>query len=285
MKSTVPNHAPDERKKIILIILVTIALAAIIVALIFNLTGGNRETADQKVPDQTGTETQSASESDADGASPDMQTQIDALIDDYRTAFASADIDALKTIYNTDEVMNSDVITATAQIITGYENTACYIKDGMDDTSKVVFIYDDLKIDGIDTLLPNISYVYVRQKDDGSYYIYPGEYDPASADYVYGSDIQKYISELIKNEDIRALYSDVNDRMAAVIEEDPQVKAFVDELTQSAGESETASSDTSETQSPASKDASSETASLPETASSEDAGANSTDAPAGSESA
>ena len=127
--------------------------------------------------------------------------------------------------------MNSDVITATSKIITGYENTACYIKDGMDDTSKVVFIYDDFKIADIDALIPNVSYVYLKQKADGTYFIYPGEYDQSTANYVYSSDIQKYISELIKDDDIKALYTSVNEKFSEPVSEDPKVKAFVDKLT------------------------------------------------------
>ena len=101
----------------------------------------------------------------------------------------------------------------------------------MDSTSKVVFIYDDLKIDGIDTRIPNVAYVYVKQKDDGSYYIYPGEYDKATSDYVYSSDIQKYISELIKDEEINSLYASVNEKMSKAMNDDPKVKDFVQKLT------------------------------------------------------
>ena len=233
MKSTVPNHASGDRKKIALIILVTIALVAIIVALIYNLTSDKDGAS--PVSESAGAGQESLADNGADA--PDMQTQIEDLIGRYRTAFAGADIEALKTIYNTDEVKNSDVIQAASKIITGYENTTCHIKDGLDETSKVVFICDDLKVDGIDTRIPNIAYVYVRQNSDGSYYIYPGEYDPASSDYVYSSDIQKYISEMIKDEDISALYASVNERMAAAIEADPQVRAFVEELTGDAAES------------------------------------------------
>ena len=253
MKTTAPNHASGEHKKIIVIILIIIAVVAIIAALIFNLTGKNKNTAQgesQTVQDgQTNASEDTASSGETDASVlADTEAQINTLVTQYRTAFAQADIEALKTIYNTSDVMNSDVIAATAKIITGYENTECYIKDGMDDTSKVVFIYDDLKIDGIDTLIPNVAYVYLRQKDDGSYYIYPGEYDTATSDYVYSSDIQKYISELIKDNDINTLYASVNEKMTKAMNDDPAVKTFVEKLTsgEDSGQDESSSTETDE---------------------------------------
>lgn len=271
MKTTVPNRASGEHKKIIMIILIIIALVAIIAALIFNLTGKNKNKADGET--QTFAETDSglqtkepldSSTGNNETGAPvaeDTQTQIEALILKYRTAFANGDIEALKNVYNTNDVMNSEVIAATSKIITGYENTACYIKDGMDSTSKVVFIYDDLKIDGIDTRIPNVAYVYVKQKDDGSYYIYPGEYDKATSDYVYSSDIQKYISELIKDEEINSLYASVNEKMSKAMNDDPQVKNFVQKLT--AGEADSAGS-TAETK---------ENTGVPESSQTQDTGA------------
>ncbi len=218
MKTTVQNHASSERKKIIMIILIIIAIVAIIAAIIFNLTGSNDANTD--------TNTQTASET-----GNDAQDQIESLILQYRTAFAQADIESLKTIYNTSQVMNADVITATAEIITGYENTVCYIKDGMDDTSKVVFIYDDLEIDGIETLIPNVAYVYVMQKEDGGYYIYPGEYSDSASDYVYSTELQMYINDLIKEDDISQVYTQASDKLANIMADDPDAAAFIDQLT------------------------------------------------------
>lgn len=253
MKTTVQNHASGEHKKIIMILLVIIAIVAIIAAIIFNLTGGNdtdtdtnSQTASETGNDAQNQESQGGSSEAGAGqtAGADAQAQIESLILQYRTAFAQADIESLKTIYNTSQVMNAEVITATAQIITGYENTVCYIKDGMDDTSKVVFIYDDLKISGIDTLIPNVAYVYVRQDENGSYYIYPGEYSDSVSDYVYSTDIQMYINDLIKEDDISEVYGQASDKLTKIMAEDPDAAAFIRQISggeeESNGESQSA---------------------------------------------
>lgn len=254
MKTNVPKSAAGGHKKIVIIALAAIVLVAIVAAVIFSLSGkkksennantnttaGETQSGERETKETGTAQTESTGEADA---------EITALIKQYRTAFATADINALKTLYNTDQVMNSDIITATAKIITGYENTQCYVKDGMDDTSKVVFIYDDFKIADIDTLIPNVSYVYLKQKADGTYYIYPGEYDQSTANYVYSSEIQKYISELIKEDDIKALYTSVNEKFSKIVAEDPKVKAFVDKLTGS-GSNADETSESGETKTP-----------------------------------
>lgn len=239
MQTNVPKNATGDHKKIIIIVLAVIILIAIVAAIIFNSTGKKKSGSDDNTNNkQTVSQTNETDDSTKTGETSgqtesvsEVTTQIETLIKAYRTAFANADIETLKTLYNTDQVMNSDVITATSKIITGYENTQCYIKNGMDDTSKVVFIYDDFKITDIDVLIPNVSYVYLKQKADGTYYIYPGEYDQSTANYVYSSEIQKYISELIKEDDIKALYTSVNEKFSKLVSENEKVKAFIDKLT------------------------------------------------------
>lgn len=242
MRRNVQRNVTGNHKTIIIIVLTVVVVVAVVAAVVFNMThksGNNQQTNDTSQAAQTSDQT-NASDAAAQtesgitvGTDEDptaVKTSIETLIGQYRQAFAGADIEKLKTIYNTDQVMDAETITAASQIITGYENTKCYIKDGMDPASRVVFIYDDLKIDGVKALVPNIAYVYVRRNDDGTWYIDPGTYDAASADYVYSSEIQKYISELIKEKDIRQLYTTVSEKFNKLCEEDTQVKAFMDKL-------------------------------------------------------
>ena len=242
MRRNVQRNVTGNHKTIIIIVLSVVVVVAIVAAVVFNMThksGNNQQTNDTssaaQTSDQTnasdaGAQTESGITVGTDEDPTAVKTAIETLVGQYRQAFADADIEKLKMIYNTDQVMDAETITAAAQIITGYENTKCYIKDGMDASSRVVFIYDDLKINGIETLVPNIAYVYVRRSDDGTWYIDPGTYDTASADYVYSSEIQKYISELIKEKDISKLYTTVSEKFNKLCEEDPQVKAFMDKL-------------------------------------------------------
>lgn len=258
MKTTKQNNITNNRKLIITIVLSVIVILAIIVALIFHFTGKN------KIDNAKNT----AESVSIDDGSDAKTLAIEQLISQYRLAFATADINALKNIYNTDEIMNANIIIETAKIITGYENTKCYIKDGLDSNSNVVFVYNDLKIDGLASLVPDITYLYVKKEESlGSYYIYPGEYDSATESYIYSSEVQKYISDLIKDADIKELYATVNEKIAVLCEEDNDVKAFISKLQNANSKDESNQSNTGT--STESTDAANETDS--ETASSETA--------------
>jgi len=164
------------------------------------------------------------------GADDEVEAAIVSLVRQYRAACASGDTAAIAKLYNLTEVKNPHTFMAVATIITGYQNTACYIRPGLDDASKVVFIYDDLKLADFDTLVPNLSYVYVRAATDGSFYIYPGEYDEASMSYVYDKDILELIDNLEGDTEIAGLVKTVNEKFAQTCESNSALKDYIDQL-------------------------------------------------------
>ena len=81
----------------------------------------------------------------------DKYPEVNALIERYREGLTSGDINILKEVYDSTESMSTDVVTSTSEIIESYSDTVCYTKRGLEDNSYFVFIYDNLKINGIDT--------------------------------------------------------------------------------------------------------------------------------------
>lgn len=220
----------NQPKMIVIIVLSVIVIVSVIVAVFMNLTGKRKMPADSE--SQNTTDSIVVTENTEDKEK--LEADINTLIRQYRAAFASADTDAIARIYHTDDVKTKDTIKATAQIITGYQNTVCYIRKGLDDNSKVVFIYDDLKLADIDTLVPNLSYVYARRDDTGAWYIDPGTYDEASMSYVLDKEIRSYIDDLSSDSEISALVDSVNKKFAEACKNNEALKAFMDKLTSAA---------------------------------------------------
>jgi len=234
MSSREQKNNRDDIKMILIIVLSIVVIVSAIVAIFINLKNGEGS----KPADQN----DSNSESVLVNETVDMQgikTAINELILDYRAAFGSGDIDALANIYNMEEVIDADIIVKTANIIKGYENTTCYIKPGDVNNTYVVFIYDELRIADIEPLIPNLDYVYVMQQEDGSYYIYRGEYDKATGKYYYSNEIQAHIEQLISEEDIKALYTDVNERFAKLREEYEDLENFIQKIYAVSNETDT----------------------------------------------
>jgi len=238
MSSREQKNKSDNFKMILIIVLSIVVLVSVLVAIFVNLK--NRE-GNVSASQSDNTETVLVNET---VDLKNNQAKITELIVNYRKAFASGDIAALETIYSTDEVMDADTIRATANIIKGYENTTCYIKDGASENTYVVFVYDDLEIADIETLVPNLTYVYVMQSSDGSYYIYPGEYDTETSKYYFSDDIQSHIEKLITDEDIKNLYADINKKFTKLCEENEDLENFVQKISNTSTTNETNDSET-----------------------------------------
>jgi hypothetical protein len=155
---------------------------------------------------------------------------VNELIQNYRTAFQSGDSDLLKEVYNSDQEINVDVLTATSQIIEEYQNTQCYTKRGLNSGEYVVFVYDDLKLANISTLAPNLSVFYVKSTDSGSLYIYRGDYDSTTGKFTYDDATQAYINNLYQDEDVSDLISTVNTKMDSACANDSDLMEFMEKV-------------------------------------------------------
>lgn len=218
----------DAGQKAIMIIILSII---VIIAVIAGAVRGFRSNSPQGGDNHSVSDNITVEENEEDKAQ--TEEAVNSLVRQYRAALASADIDTIAKLYQVDQVENADTITATSRVITGYLNTQCYIRSGLEEGSKVVFIYDDLQLADIDVLAPNLSYIYVRRNDDGTYYIDPGTYNPETMMYEYNEDILNYINnELSSDTQISSLYSDVNSRFEQLCSENEQLQSFMDKLSQ-----------------------------------------------------
>ena len=161
----------------------------------------------------------------------DKYPEVNALIQRYREGLTSGDVNILKEVYNSTESMSSDVVTSTSEIIEGYTNTVCYTKQGLEDDSYFVYIYDHLKISDIDTPVPNLSFAYVKTNADGELYIYRGEKNTATGRYEYDQETQSYIQALNEDEEVKNLMAMVYQEKEAACARDEELRNFIDGLT------------------------------------------------------
>ena len=160
----------------------------------------------------------------------DKYPEVNDLIKRYREALTNGDVEALKAIYNTQDEISADVLTSTSKIIEGYSDTVCYTKKGLEDKSYFVFIYDKLKISGINTPAPNLTMVYVKSTADGTYYIYRGELNGATASYEYDAETQAYIAKLYEDDEVKDLMATVYQEKEAACAKDEALRNFIDGL-------------------------------------------------------
>ncbi len=241
-----PRRASGERqrqnKNRLMIILVLIGLIVLAVIGGFIKESGRKNDAQQSAGGETdssdagGSESLQAAATELTMEDEEVRTQIISLIRQYRAACAAADIDTIARLYNTTELRNPTTFMAVATIITGYQNTECYIRPGLDDTSRIVFVYDDLKLADYDTLVPNLSYIYVRAGAGGSFYIDPGTFNEQKMSYEYGEDILKLVDRLENDNEIAALLKSTSEKFSQACEDNAELKAYIEMLTGAAAQ-------------------------------------------------
>ena len=140
-------------------------------------------------------------------------------------------------------------MTATSQIIEDYQNTQYYTKRGLNSGEYVVFVYDELKLAGIKTLAPNLSVFYVKPADDGTLYIYRGDYNAATGSFQYDEATQNYINQLYQDQDVMDLISTVNTKMDSACANDSSLMEFMQKVRSKTSVTSSSSTDTSDTSS------------------------------------
>lgn len=239
--SRTQNRKQNEVKLIMILVLAVLVVVSIIGGVMKERGKPKTETADgtkgETSADGTPESLQGAASS-VDIGDEEVKAQITSLIRQYRAACASADVGTIAALYNVTELQNETTFMAMATIITGYQNTECYIRQGLDAASWVVFIYDDLKLADFDTLVPNLSYVYVKAGTGGTFYIDPGTYNEETMSYEYDKKVLDLIDNLEGDSEIAELVKNVNQKFAQACETNSDLKAYIDKLSASAAKEE-----------------------------------------------
>lgn len=246
------QEAAAKRNSILIIILSVVVIVAAVAGVIVNL--GNKEA--DKTPDtsQVTADSNINVDENNNALEENKYPEVNELIANYRKAFKDGDTELLKKVYNSDQEINADILTATTEIIQDYRNTQYYTKRGLNSGEYVVYVYDELQLSGIKTLAPNLSIFYVKPADDGSLYIYRGDYNAATGSFAYDEATQNYIDQLYQDQDVSNLISTVNTKMDSACANDSDLMEFMQKVrsktnitsTPSSGESET---DTTESES------------------------------------
>lgn len=149
-----------------------------------------------------------------------QQDMLD-LVTSFYTARLNKDYDTLGRIC---EVMDDNVravYEAQDTAIESYSNIMTYSKEGLEEGSQIVFAYFDVKLTGIDTLVPAIRGLYVTKNEEGNYIISDLDSHP---------DEKAYLEQVWTDDDVQALREDVSKKYNDSVAQDPDLAAYVDAL-------------------------------------------------------
>lgn len=151
----------------------------------------------------------------------DILEELDGLTERYFHAKQEVDMDTIaECVSNVSHVDEKKLLTDSAYV-EGYENIQCKVMNGISEGAYRVYVYYDVKIYDIDTLIPSLNALYVKQNKKGDFQIYLGKLDSME---------QKYIDRLDESEKVRALVKSVQNRFEEVVSADSEVRDFYEML-------------------------------------------------------
>lgn len=147
---------------------------------------------------------------------------INQLVNNYLLARTNADQTTLKKLV-TDETEFDDMtsIEISAEYITAYNRTTCYIADGYTSGSYIVYELSNLTIKDVESSPLDIRSLYVTKQSDGSYKINNSE---------LSAEESAYINDVTASDDIQAIYQHVKENNDYLLRTDETFKTFYDML-------------------------------------------------------
>lgn len=151
----------------------------------------------------------------------DAYPEINELITAYLNA--KLDCDEVKLAELVDDVTYLDMkdIQRRTERIEEYTKIECYTLDGPEEGSYMVYVYSEVKVNGIDTLASGLDGFYIRTDEMGKMTITLGE---------VSDEVAAELSEDAVREDVQQLIMEVNEKFTREVESDEKLAEYYEEL-------------------------------------------------------
>lgn len=155
--------------------------------------------------------------------------EINNLVTQYYTAYASGDIDTLASIAAPVSANEQSYISLFSQYVEEYRNVACYTKTGLDSNSYLVSVSMEIKFADVDTTAPGLDFFYIRTNEEGSLYIdnLYSQYNLANQENALDTSVLNLITGFENARDVRALQQEIQGKYDAAIEADANLAAMI----------------------------------------------------------
>jgi hypothetical protein len=150
---------------------------------------------------------------------------INKLIKKYFKAKLSNDADKYKSLVNDTKALDLKDIERQTKYIEKYENINCFTKKGPEEGSYIVYAYHEVKFSSIETLAPGLNVFYLKTNEEGKPYIYLGEIE---------KETDQYMNDVQESEDVMDLIYSVNEKLQKAVEDDGALAEFYLKLEESA---------------------------------------------------
>lgn len=144
--------------------------------------------------------------------------QINELVKKYLDARLACDMDIITKVVSNTHHITEEALQKESEYIESYDNLICYTIKAPDQESYVVYVYEEIKILGIDTLAPGMTRLYVRMNETGEPIVYFGQVEDSMLDFINDTSNTIEVIELIDR---------VNKRLEEAMTKDSNLYNFI----------------------------------------------------------
>lgn len=160
--------------------------------------------------------------STVDGKSKsEIQSEIEDLMNRYFTAKQQVDMTTIEQCVSDVGHVEEKKLLAESEYVEAYQDIQCLVLDGAKEGTYRVYVYYNVKIYDIETLVPSLTALYVNLNDSGLFQVYLGTLDAKEQNYIESLDQSKEVSELVDT---------VQKRLEDVVSSDSKVRDFYEML-------------------------------------------------------
>ncbi len=153
--------------------------------------------------------------------SEQIQTELEELMSRYFTAKQKVDMDTIAQCVSDIRHIDEKKLLAEAQYVEAYEDLQCLVMNGATKDTYRVYVRYNVKIVGIETLMPSLNALYVKRTDKGAFQIYLGNFK---------EEEQKHIEKLDGSLRVQQLVNSVQNALEDVVSTDADVRDFYNML-------------------------------------------------------
>lgn len=179
------------------------------------------QTEQQEQPDQ-----EEGQKQPAESFAVDAVPEINDLIQNYYTAFTAGDTASLEAYATPVTELEKNYIVLMSQYLNAYENIQCNTKPGLNQGEYAVSVVLDIRFEGVETTAPGLDFFYVRQNEEGAYYIdnLYSQFNWENRELELDSQIEEFITSYEAQEDFVALREEVQRKYDEVLAADESLR-------------------------------------------------------------
>lgn len=155
------------------------------------------------------------------GLEKNAYQEVNDLVISYMNAKLEGDEKKLAKLVDDTGYLNMTDIARRTERIEEYTTIDCYTLPGPEEGSYMVYVYSEVKVEGIDTLASGLDGLYVRPDGKKGLRICMGE---------VSDEVQKALSEDSEREDVKKLIQEVNEKFVQEVKKDEKLAAYYEEL-------------------------------------------------------